>query len=152
MNSITQQQSKMESNQMNQIKPTNRTGEFFLHYTPPPPPPLDIFITLNPKLHFPQEDVSNIMNALHHLIYRHDRSFIKQYGKTRTLKIHIVKGFHYDKETYNPHDPKTHTEHITLKFITDDNEKAHCHHAFFTRNRKAISSMSRIEYTMYPFN
>jgi hypothetical protein len=136
----------------NKIMPTGKRGEFFLHYTPPPPPPLDIFITLNKKEPFTEEDISNIMNALHHLIYRPDRKFVKQYeGKTRTLNIQVIKNFHYDMDNYCPTDPKTHTEHINIKFITDSEEKGICFHAYFTRNRKAIISMSQISYTQYNF-
>lgn len=139
----------------NRIMPTGTRGEFFLQYTPlppPPPPPISVFITLNKKEPFSEENIANIMNALHHLIYRPDRKFIKQFeGKTSILNIKVIKNFHYDEDTYVADDPKTHTEHINLKFITDSDEKGSCFHAYFTRNRKAIVSMSNISFTQYAF-
>ena len=136
---------------MNPIMPTIRYGEFYLQYVPPPPQPIDISITLNKKELFTQDDITNIMNALHDLIYRPERKFMKQFdGKTR-LNIQVIKNYHYDIDSYDSADPKTHTEHINIKFITDNDEKPACFHAYFTRNRKNIVSMSQIQFTLYNF-
>ena len=142
----------------NVIMPTGKFGEFSLHYIPlpppppPPPTPISVSITLNRKEPFSQENIGNIMNALHHLIYRPDRKFMKQFeGKTKILNIQVIKNFHYDEDTYVAEDTKTHTEHINLRFITDGDEKGSCFHAYFTRNRKHIVCMSNISYTQYNF-